>query len=242
MNRGRQPINAATVILLRPCDSEGFEVLLTRRPAGMEFLGGMYVFPGGAVKKEDCAERILRRRHGISPARARKLLGAHMSPKMALGHWVAAVRELFEKTGILLAVHETGKALDLTNNNAKARLAQKHQALLKSETDFQTLLESDQILYDASRLAYFSHWQTPEQFSTPFDTRFFLARVPETQTPLPTSTEVAHSIWLNPDHAVRLFDRGELPIIFPTFAALRTLADFDSLEKLFREYQLGTEA
>jgi hypothetical protein len=32
-----------------------------------------------------------------------------------------------------------------------------------------------------------------------------------------------------------LFNHGELPMIFPTFAALRTLADFETLESVLRE-------
>ena len=44
-----------------------------------------------------------------------------------------------------------------------------------------------------------------------------------------------HSIWLTPDWALQLFERGELPLIFPTFASLRTLADFETLESVFQE-------
>jgi hypothetical protein len=73
-----------------------------------------------------------------------------------------------------------------------------------------------------------------------FDTRFFLAAMPQGQTPLPTSYEVAHSVWLTPDRAVQLFSRNELPMIFPTFASLRALADFDTFESVLREYGLET--
>jgi hypothetical protein len=45
-----------------------------------------------------------------------------------------------------------------------------------------------------------------------------------------------HSLWLTPDRAIQLFERGELPLIFPTFASLRTLADFETLESLFEEF------
>ena len=38
---------------------------------------------------------------------------------------------------------------------------------------------------------------------------------------------------------MQLFNRNELPMIFPTSAALRTLADFDTLESLVREYSSG---
>src|SRR5207253_9963089 len=57
------------------------------------------------------------------------------------------------------------------------------------------------------------------------------------QCPLPASPEVAHSLWLTPDRALQLFAKDELPMIFPTFASLRTLADFDSQESVFKEFR-----
>ena len=75
-----------------------------------------------------------------------------------------------------------------------------------------------------------------------FDTRFFLAALPADQSPLPTSPEVAHSLWLTPDRALQLFSKDELPMIFPTFASLRTLADFETLESVFREFRIAKVA
>lgn len=72
-----------------------------------------------------------------------------------------------------------------------------------------------------------------------FDTHFFIAALPEDQTPLATSDEIAHSIWLTPDRAMQMFQAGNLPMIFPTFAALRTLADFETLESVFKEFFLS---
>jgi 8-oxo-dGTP pyrophosphatase MutT (NUDIX family) len=226
---------AATVILLRPAGSSAFEVFLTRRQDEMAFLGGMYCFPGGAVRKDDCAAAMLRLCYGLSPAAARKLIGAHLSPSEALGFWVAAVRELFEEARVLLAVNHSGQPWPAARDRGH-NVFDKHAALLQETLSFQSLLESENLLCDASRLIYFSHWQTPEQFSIRFNTRFFLATLPEDQTPLFSSPEVAHSLWLTPDRALELFAKNELPIIFPTFASLRTLADFDSLETVMREY------
>jgi hypothetical protein len=62
--------------------------------------------------------------------------------------------------------------------------------------------------------------------------------LPSGQTPLATSYEVTHSVWLTPDRAMQLFTRGELPMIFPTFATLRTLADFNTLESVLGEFGL----
>ena len=53
-----------------------------------------------------------------------------------------------------------------------------------------------------------------------------------------TSYQVAeHNSWLTPDQAMKLFSEKDLPMIFPTFAALRTLADFQTLESVFQEFR-----
>lgn len=236
MNVQQSPRQAATVILLRPVSPNGFEVLLTRRPEGMAFLGGMYCFPGGTVRKEDCSPAMLRRCSGLKPQEAQKIVGAHFAPSEALGLWVAAIRELFEEVGILLAVNEAGKRWMPEASN---KPAQAHAVLMEKSSMFQSLLEGAGLFCDAASLAYFSHWQTPAQFSTRFDTRFFLAGLPADQFPLPTSPEVAHSLWLTPDRALELFSKEQLPMIFPTFASLRTLADFETLDSVFREFRLG---
>ncbi|HEX7230177.1 MAG TPA: hypothetical protein VF452_07275 [Candidatus Binatia bacterium] len=226
---------AATVILLRPLKSSGFQVFLTRRPEGMRFLGGMYCFPGGGVSKEDCSARMIARCAGVTPQQARNIIGAQFRPQAALGFWTAAIRELFEEVGILLTVGDPGTSASI-EAMPNRRLAEKHAALISKSFTFAELLERENLYCDASALAHFSHWQTPTQNSLRFDTRFFLAELPPAQTPLPSSYEVIHSLWVTPDQAIEQFERGELPLIFPTFTSLRTLADFETLESLFREF------
>ena len=99
-----RPKNASTVILVRPEASGKFEVFMTRRPREMEFMGGVYVFPGGSVEEEDYAEEMLMCCRGLSPTEAQRILGGELSPELSIGHCVAAIRELFEETGILLSV------------------------------------------------------------------------------------------------------------------------------------------
>ena len=238
MTESQKPKRAATVILLRAATTAGFEVFLIRRPEGMAFLGGMYCFPGGTVRKEDYSGAVLQRCHGLTANQARKIAGAHFKPQEALGFWIAGIRELFEETGVLLAFNENRQraAIDAHRNPS---LADKHSALLTGSLGFQSFLESEELLCDLSTMAYFSSWQTPSHVSMRFDTRFFLAALPDDQSPLSTSPEVAHSLWLTPDRALELFAKNELPMIFPTFSSLRRLADFDSLESVFREFQIG---
>lgn len=233
-----RPRHAATVILVRPAPEGEFEVFMTRRPAGMDFLGGMYVFPGGGVAREDWSEAGLSRCHGLSRREAQKILGPRLSPELCLGHWVAAVRELFEEVGILACVTEEGAPVAMKEKERTERIAEKRKALIEGGLHFHSLLESEGLFCDAGRLGYFSHWLTSEIFPIRFDTRFYIAALPADQTPLSTSQEVSQSLWISPERALKLLERGGLPMIFPTFASLRTLADFDSLEDLSREYRL----
>ncbi len=232
MNQTPGPQPAATVILLRAAQ-RGFEVLLTRRPAAMAFVGGMYCFPGGTLREDDCSDQRLALSRGLTPKDALAIVGAHFAPRKALGLWLAAIRELFEEVGILLATRTTGQRVFFD----KTRIAEIHADLLAKTVSFQTVLEKEKLLCDATRLSYFSHWQTPADVATRFDTHFFVAALPEDQTPLAASAKVADSLWLTPDRALQLFDKSELPMIFPTFASLRTLADFDTLDRVLKEFQ-----
>lgn len=201
----------------------------------MLFLGGMYCFPGGTLEHDDYSPLALERSHGLTPRQARDVLGAHLRPEHALGIWICAVRELFEEVGILLAIDENREP-GLTSD-LHCRLAQKHEMLLKKSLSFTELLATETRRGDLSRLRYFSHWQTPAQFPLRFDTRFFITDVTDQQLTVGTSTEVADTIWLSPDRALEMLDDGALPMIFPTFAALRTLADFDSVNSIIAEFK-----
>jgi len=241
MNEKAEPKQAATVILVRRAAPKGFEVLLTRRPDSMPFLGGMYCYPGGTVRKDDYAPAMLQRCFGLAPRQAQKIIGAHFSPREALGLWVAAAREVFEEVGILFAVDDSGEPC-MADPKRAHRLVEKHGQILGKSLSFLALLENEGLRCDLSSLAHFSYWQTPAQFSMRFDTRFFIAALPENQDPLLTSDEVAHSLWLTPDAALQMFQAGNLPMIFPTFAALRTLADFETLESVFKEFRATRSA
>ncbi|HEY2989629.1 MAG TPA: NUDIX hydrolase [Candidatus Binatia bacterium] len=237
MTSAAEPKNAATVILVRPAQSGGgIEVFLTRRPEGMDFLGGAYVFPGGTIRKGDCAAEVLKRCGGVALQRAKNILGAHLRPEAALGHWVAGIRELFEEVGVLLCVGEDGRPLEIRDGK-RAQLEEKRRQIVRRELSFHELLEAERLYCDAGGLLYFSHWLTPEEFAIRFDTRFFVAVLPPGQSPLEKSEEVAHGLWITPERAMQLYARGSLPMILPTYASLRTLADFDSVESLMTDYR-----
>ena len=232
------PRNASTVVLLRPAEAGGFEVLLTRRPAQMKFLGGYYVFPGGAVHRDDYAPRMLARCRGLDGTKAHRLLGGAHDPDVALGHWIAVVRELFEEAGILLCITESGHEIDLRDDAAQKRIERKRRAIVRGKSDFAAFLESEHLFCDLSQAVYLDHWVTPEMFSMRFDTRFFVAALPAHQTALISSEEVTHSIWIQPATALAQIHRRDFPILPPTTIVLDRLARIGSWQQLRGRYNL----
>jgi len=233
-----QPRDASTVVLVRPDDHDGFEILLTRRPPEMRFLGGFYVFPGGTVHRDDYSSEILARCRGLSGAQAQEILNSRHEPGEALGHWVAVMRELFEEVGILLCVTETGDDIDLSDGEWMRQIELKRRAIVNKQIDFRSFLESENLFCDLSRVAYFDHWVTPDIYSMRFDTRFYAATLPAHQTPLERSEEVTHSLWITPKDAMARMDRQLFPILPPTTTVLQNLARLDSWERLRAEFKL----
>jgi 8-oxo-dGTP pyrophosphatase MutT (NUDIX family) len=233
------PRFASTVVLLRPDENGGFEILLTRRPFEMRFLGGFYVFPGGTVHKEDYSAKILERCRGLSGNEAQKILGNQHDPRVAVGHWVAAIRELFEEVGVLLCESASGASIDLRDETTKENFEIKRREIVKEELAFGEFLESEGLYCDLSRVIYFFHRVTPEFYPMRFDTRFYLAPLPAHQTPLSRSEEVTHSLWIKPAEALSQVDRNDFPILPPTTTVLEDLAIIGSLADLRAKYRLG---
>ena len=231
-----RPRNASTVVLLRPYEEDGFDILLTRRPETMRFLGGFYVFPGGAVHRDDYSAAMLRRSRHLTGAEARQILGSDHEPDEAIGHWVAVARELFEEVGILLAVSESGAAFQAVDEPTRQRVEHKRQAVVRQKLDFAEFLESEDLLCDLSQIAYFDHWVTPDIYSMRFDTRFFAAILPPGQFPLNRSEEVTHSLWIKPADALSRINRSDFPILPPTTTVLQKFARFSSWQALRAEF------
>jgi 8-oxo-dGTP pyrophosphatase MutT (NUDIX family) len=233
-----RPRFASTVVLPRPDANGGFEILLTRRPPQMRFMGGFYVFPGGTVVENDYSLKVLERCRGLSADQARQVLGNRHSPEVALGHWVAVVRELYEEVGILLCAADSGGPIDLRVEETKARLELKRQAIVREELSFGEFLESEKLHCDLSRMVYFFHRVTPDFYPMRFDTRFYLAMLPLHQVALQRSEEVTESLWISPEEALSRGYRDDFPILPPTTTVLADLAQLQTWDRLRSVYRL----
>ena len=79
----------------------------------------------------------------------------------------------------------------------------------------------------------FAHWVTPEIESRRFDTRFFLARMPQGQTAKHDEGETTALEWLSPREAIARFERREILLPPPTWTTIRQLEKLSSIDDVF---------
>ena len=198
------PRPAATIVVARPAPPH-LEFLLLQRPMESRFAAGAYVFPGGVIEADDASPTWAGRLPPVGEATA----------------CVAALRELFEETGILPASTRPGDA---------SGLAEARRALLADQTRFSRLAERLHFDFSSESIAYFARWITPTNLALRFDTRFFLLPVLDPLGPISLTAEHDRALWVTPDDALRGFTAGRLPMLFPTMKTIERLAGFASLE------------
>lgn len=196
------PKRASTVVLM----DRKSRVYLTKRPITMKFLGGYYVFPGGTVDEQDetVGSNLVMNRPNLT-----------LSP----AYYIAAARELFEEVGVLLARHADGRPVMF--NEEKER--DYRQRLIKGQMSFVDLLKRENLHFDFNHLKYFGTLVTPEGSPYRFDTSFFLADLPEGQSPVPDAYEIENAFWATPEEALSAYAKGKLPMISPTILSLETI-------------------
>jgi 8-oxo-dGTP pyrophosphatase MutT (NUDIX family) len=225
MNDGPAVRPASTVLTVRDTP-EGYEILMLRRSPKSEFMAGVHVFPGGAVDASDAgvASRVV----GWNPREAavRGLDGG------GLAHVVAALRELFEEAGLLVARHGGGRALALREDVEVERFATHRAALNAGTATLRGVLEAEDLYLDATGLCYLANWVTPVGPPRRYDTRFFVVRAPEGQIPTNDRAETVDERWLRPSAALAAHDRGEFPMVLPTVAILRSVAPLGTVAEV----------
>jgi glyoxylase-like metal-dependent hydrolase (beta-lactamase superfamily II)/8-oxo-dGTP pyrophosphatase MutT (NUDIX family) len=234
-----EPALAATVVLVRRGRS-GVELLLTRRPHSMAFAPNMHVFPGGRVDLGD-AEPSLLARSIVSPAEAARALGGDLAPALALAAHVAAIRELFEEAGVLLA--DTGErdgvgggaagAADAAGVAVPTRSASlARSALVGGDATFGAIAAELDLRLRTDLLVPLSRWVTPPTMPRRFDARFFAAELPARARLSFEGDEVAGHAWLTPAAALREMADAEFGMWVPTSATLQQLEYTDSVAEI----------
>jgi 8-oxo-dGTP pyrophosphatase MutT (NUDIX family) len=216
---------AATVLLLREIEGT-LEVLMMRRGAGLSFMAGMWVFPGGRVDVADASAAIRAR---IAPdalgawhGRLRSLQGEPLAEDAALALYVAACRETFEESGVLLARDRAGA---VCSGERMARLQGQREIVASDADSFVGLLEAEDLYLDLAPLVYWSHWITPSLEPKRFDTRFFAIAVPAGQAASADRGELTEHAWVRPARIQEALERREIRVVPPTLLTLEDLAE-----------------
>jgi len=220
--------DAATILLLRQSEA-GPEVYMQRRNSRLAFAAGMYVFPGGRLDPQDFdpevpfigpvpqpvpfavgGDIVL---HRPGPADAARVYRALVA---------AAIRETVEEAGVLLAEARGGAASASTARTVRDEL--------ERGTPLAGALRRAGLSLRLDRLVAVSHWMTPAVEVRRFDTRFFAALLPEGQQAHSASGESDTGLWVRPADMLRRAAEGEVFMLPPTVAALRTVGRFEQAD------------
>jgi 8-oxo-dGTP pyrophosphatase MutT (NUDIX family) len=224
------PLDSATVVMLRDGPG-GLEVLLMKRHAASAVLGGAFVFPGGKLDAADAHPDLLNRLDRSPTALHAQLGEADLPEGKAASLFVAALREAFEESSVLLA-HATGHAaghsaagLSHADTLAAAR------GHLSQGMAFNPLLTQLNLTLHTEALVPWSRWITPRVPSVTnkrFDTRFFLAQAPADQIAAHDNHETTESVWLSPREALTRYWAGHIELAPPQIMSLTHLNRYDS--------------
>jgi 8-oxo-dGTP pyrophosphatase MutT (NUDIX family) len=196
------PRPSATVLLVRGRDP--WELLLMQRPGGADFAPGAYVFPGGTVHADD--------------------MGWGDEIRMA------AVREMFEEVGILLARRARRFAREADCDHVRD--------IIGGGKTFGEALRELRLEPALDRLVLLARWVTPAQLRRRYDARFFLAQLPPGQVVRPQDGEVTAWTWISP---ARALSSPEITLVYATQTVLESVASEPDPAKLFSRARRASE-
>ncbi|HHI88919.1 MAG TPA: NUDIX hydrolase [Hellea balneolensis] len=168
-----RPKLAATIVLLREIDGT-HQILMGKRSRRHDFMPDVYVFPGGRVDRGDSYAPALDAPH----PRTLRILQQALPPARARACIMAAVRETFEETALIIGAQTDFRPRPVKDKSWQAFLA----------TGFVPRI---------SDIELFGRAITPPFRDKRFDTWFFLKRMSEAEAccPFSTSAELVETGW-----------------------------------------------
>lgn len=189
---------------------------MVRRHEASSF-GAAYAFPGGVVEQDDA--HIHDFYTGVTARQADSRLGVRENGLELYG---AAIRELFEESGVLLAgVEAVDEDLGTVRN-----------ALNDGTERWADFVARNELELHCDQLHYFSHWITPVSEPKRYSTRFFLAEIPQGQAAEHCGGELTDSRWISAHDMLEAGRQGAVKLHFPTVKTLESIARHKTLEAL----------
>lgn len=191
---------AASVIFVRDGDN-GLETILTYRPGTSPL--GVVAFPGGTALPGDDdsaswvgpgADYWQEQFHFSDIAQARRSV-------------MAAVRESFEETGILLAGEDEQ---DVVERSSTPEFMAWREAVAEQDKSFSDFLTSSGLSVRADLLRPVARWQSPDFFLKRYDIAYFTTALPVGQDPKLLLGKGVWGDWLNVRELLEAKDTSEL--------------------------------
>lgn len=174
---------------------------MLERAKAMAFAGGALVFPGGRVDPAD---------HALAAT-----LGGEDPDDTAAR--IAAVRETLEEAGLPIGLSPLPSAYQ----------TDAIRAALHAGTPLGEALAATACSLDLAALAPFARWRPDHPGMRNFDTRFYLARLPDGSPPASADeTETVRLFWATAAAVLSDADQGRASLIYPTRRNLERLARF----------------
>ncbi|PKB13657.1 NUDIX domain-containing protein [Novosphingobium kunmingense] len=210
-----EPKPAATIMLLR--DDPEFQVLMVKRHQQIDFASGALVFPGGKLHRGDS-----------DPAWVEHCAGWDQFDVVQRTLRVAAIREVYEEAGILLAHYPSGELFEAASD-PDVRVA-----VDRGDLAFIDVVRELGVQLRLDALIIFARWITPPIMPKRFDTYFYAVRAPANQIAACDGHETVDAEWISPSDVLRLAESGRRTVIFPTRMNLQLLAEANNAADCIR--------
>lgn len=226
--------DASTLILVKEQYNDVLVYLLKRNPKS-SFMGGLYVFPGGVVNDTDRESDIWEPFIDMSPRQIKKkFCSSDFSKEEAMASGIAAIRETLEEAGILIADPKC------VSSEILKRLSKDRFKKNRAPSWFRAEIRLENLILAFSKLFPWSHWITPQLVKKRFDTRFYIARIPDNQHCAVDNFEATDGIWISPVTALEKNLDGIIPLSPPTMVTLTQLLKFKTFTHLKTEMKKRT--
>ncbi|WP_374971489.1 NUDIX hydrolase [Terrabacter sp. BE26] len=213
------PRRASTVMLVRDGEGDGGpEVFMLRRVSGMDFAPSVVVFPGGGVDERDGELGLPWA--GPSPAEWAERLGC--STAEAQMFVAAAIREVFEECGVLLAGPSASGPLASVDGPEWPEI---RRSLIERRVSLADVLHDKGLVLRSDLVVAKAHWLTPVFEPRRYDTWFFAALMPPHQLADGETTEADHADWFVPSELLRAYAAGSALMLPPTVVCVEQIAD-----------------
>lgn len=204
-----------------------------RRSRSSGFVPGAYVFPGGRVDASDATPDLIERVDDLSADNAASRLDLEDASPPAIAYYLAALREAFEETGILVAHTADGSAPQTAAESTDVDVLR--DELMDDRVSFAEVLDRLGCRIDGASIEYLAHWITPRPEPRRYDTRFFAAKVRAGAMPIVDPREMTDAVWITPGGALERHEQGDLPMVFPTIMTLEQLSAHTSTSDALTE-------